>query len=318
MVVIERRKRKGYILTPSSLPCLGSIPTINITEGCAHGCSYCYTQGYSGYPGVGRVILFDNIPELVQAELARKRRRPRRVYFSPSSDAFQPLPEVLEVTYQTMTILLEANVEVAFLTKGVIEERFLTLFSTMPKRVFAQVGVTTLIERLGQTLESGAASPMQRLQTIENLTRIGIATWARLDPLIPDLTDSTENLAALLAELSRRRIHDVVASYMFLRPAFARRLSVQLNQLVGSADMAEAWSWHRLADGVGGGQMIALEDRRRRFARLRHLAASHGIEVHTCACKNPDLAAGSNCRIAGPLPSPLPVQDTPLFQATEP
>jgi DNA repair photolyase len=318
VVIVERQKRKGPILTPSSLPCLGNMPTINITEGCAHGCLYCYTQGYSGYPGAGRVVLFDNIPELVRTELCRKRRRPRRVYFSPSSDAFQPVPEILDVTYQTMSVLLESGVEVAFLTKGAIEERFLAMFSRCPTSVSAQIGITTLDQGLWRAFESGAASPRQRLQTIEDLTRIGVATRARLDPLMPDLTDTEENLSALLAELSRRGVQDIAASYLFLRPAFARGLSEHLHRGAGSARPACEWHWHDFADGVGGGQMIDREDRRQRFDRLEVLAAKHGIGVHVCACKNPDLAAGSNCRIAGPSPAALPMPDAPLFRATEP
>jgi DNA repair photolyase len=137
MVVVERRTRRGPVLTASSLPCLGKIPTINVTEGCSHGCKYCYIQGYSNYPGPDRVILFENTPGLVRAELSRKRQQPRRVYFSPSSDAFQPLPEVRQVTHETMAYLLAAGVEIAFLTKGIVGEPFLALFAKSPSLVFA-------------------------------------------------------------------------------------------------------------------------------------------------------------------------------------
>lgn len=289
------------------------MPTINITEGCAHGCSYCYTQGYSNYPGPDRVVLFDNIPELVRAELRRKRQRPRRVYFSPSSDAFQPVPEALEVTYQTMSALLESGVQVAFLTKGAISERFLALFSKSPTIVFAQIGITTLDERLWQVFESGAASPSQRLRTIESLTQINVATKARLDPLIPDLTDTQESLAPLLTELKQRRIPSIAASYLFLRPAFTQRLSEHLRLVAGSTYSINGWSWRQLADGLGRARTIGPNDRRKRFGQLGALAASHGIEVHICTCKNPDLAASPGCQIAGPSPAPLSNSDAPLF-----
>ncbi len=78
IVELIRRSRRTTVLTPSSLPCLKAFPTINITEGCAHGCIYCYTRGYSNYPGDGRVVLFENTPDLVSQELSRKRRKPRR------------------------------------------------------------------------------------------------------------------------------------------------------------------------------------------------------------------------------------------------
>jgi len=313
VVILERRDRRGPILTPSSLPCLRDMPTINITEGCAHGCSYCYTQGYSSFPGEGRVVLFDNIPELVRAELGRKRRCPRRVYFSPSSDAFQPLPDVQDVAHQTISILLEWGIEVAFLTKGALDERILALFAKTPKQVYAQVGITTLDEHLWQTFEPGAASPAARLRNMESLARIGVSTTARLDPLIPGLTDTEENLSTLLAELRRREVRKIAASYLFLRPAFAVRLAEQVHLLAGSACSPASWSWGQLADGVGGGQMAAPETRRCGFERLRGLADNHGIELHVCACKNPDLASAPGCLIAGPAQSSQPSREIPLF-----
>lgn len=314
MVVVERRQRKGPVLTPSSLPCLGAIPTINITEGCAHACSYCYTQGYSGYPGANRVVLFDNTAELVRAELARKRRRPRRAYFSPSSDPFQPVPEVQDVTFDTMSALLDRGVEAAFLTKGAVGDRFLALYANRPDRVFAQVGITTLAEGLMRALEPRAASAAERLRTIEGLTRAGVVTRARLDPLVPDLTDTEENLRPLLSALSQRGVRSVAASYLFLRQAFLRRVTERLRALAGWSHATENWPWCRFADGVGGGRMIGSESRCQRFGRLRDLAAEHNIEVHLCACKNPDLDLALNCQIAGP-PLPSARHDTaPLFR----
>lgn len=306
MVVLERRERCGPILTPSSLPCLGNMPTINMTAGCSHGCAYCYTQGYSGYPGDERVILFENIPDLIRNELPRKRKPPQRVYFSPSSDAFQPLPEVQQATYEAMEVLLSAGIEVAFLTKGVIEERFFRLFAASPSKVFAQIGITTLDESLCQALESGAATPAQRLGNIEALTRIGVQTKARLDPLIPGVTDTEDNLRPLLAALYEGGIRSIAASYLFLRPAFSRKLRARLHSLTDSVFSEATWNWHSFADGVGGGQTPSVEQRENGFRRLRALATELGMAVHVCACKNPDLAGAATCQIAGPTPTPHP------------
>ena len=293
------------------------MPTINITEGCSHDCVYCYTQGYGGYPGRRRVILFDNIPELVRTELRRKRKRPQRVYFSPSSDAFQPLDEVRAVTFETMSALLERGVEVAFLTKGVVGEHFGALFAKSAASVHAQIGLTTTSDRLWEMLEPGAASPAQRLRDIEELGRIGLAVRARLDPLIPGLTDAADNLHPLLDALGRRGIRNIAASYVFSRPAFARRLAEQLKRASEAGCGVGTWVWQDFADGVGGGRMLDPDARWARFDRLGQLAAEYGIDVHVCACKNPCRATETNCQIAGP---PLTAQwgrDTPLFHGLD-
>ena len=300
MVEIVRRKRKPPILTPSTIPCLRQLPTINVTQGCAIGCVYCYIQGYPDYPGQDRIVLYDNTADLVREELARKRKRPRRVYFSPSSDAFQDVPEVQEVSFETMRVLLDANVEVAFLTKGVIGSRVIEFFARAPQLIFAQVGITTLQDDLSAKIEPYAASPAQRLSGITSLARAGVSVTARLDPLIPDVTDTRESIAPLLAALRRVGVSAAAASYLFLRPQLALRRH-GLEVITSLCRDVDAWTYQRFLDGCGGGRMIGAWERRRRFEFLQALGKEVGIAIGACRCKNPDLTS-AGCGIAGPPP----------------
>lgn len=316
MVEVITHERKPPILTPSSLPCLQNVATINITEGCALGCKYCYIQGYSHYPGPERVILYANTPEVVARELVRKRKKPRRVYFSPSSDAFQYLPQVQDVSLRTMAVLLDAGIEVAFLTKGFITQRFRELFARHADRVFAQLGLTTLDRGLWHRLEPRTAPPELRIKAIEALLRLEIHTNVRLDPLISNLTDTDDNLLPVLRALAQAGIRDAAASYLFLRPRFDH--SVQ--PLIGAAGGTAFWSYQEFADGSGGGMMLPLAERAKRFARLEALGNSFGVRIRPCRCKNPTLAEDS-CGIVGPAlshPEGSLTQTTFGFHTPEP
>ncbi len=101
---LEIIERKSDVLRPSSLACLGRSydATINLTQGCPHGCVYCYARGYRNYPGDDRVLLYGNTVEKLRQELLRKRRLPETVYFSPSSDAFGPYRLLQRMTYEAM------------------------------------------------------------------------------------------------------------------------------------------------------------------------------------------------------------------------
>ena len=299
MVEVVRTKRKSPVLTPSSIPCLSQLPTINITQGCSLGCTYCYIQGYSHHPGPDRVVLFENTAELVRDELKRRRRLPSRVYFSPSSDAFQYLPEVQEVSFQTMSVLLDAEIEVSFLTKGFVEDRFIRLFAERPQLVFAQVGITTLQMNLWKLFEPRTAPPHKRIACLRALTEVGVTTTARLDPLFPDVTDTEENLTPLFQSLRETGIRDAAASYLFLRPPFAANVTEQVNRLSATAAEPVPWEYQRFATGCGGGRMIASEDRAKRFARLVSIGQRFDIRITACRCKNPELAS-ETCQIAGP------------------
>ncbi|MCG3177985.1 MAG: hypothetical protein BIFFINMI_00308 [Phycisphaerae bacterium] len=298
MVSLDRRVRKGPVLTRSSLPCLRHAASVNLTEGCAHQCIYCYSQGYSNFPGPGRVVLFENTPEQLAAELRRKRRPPRRVYFSPSSDPFQPPPAVQEATARSMSILLRAGVEVAFLTKGSMGPSVIEQLAQSSERVFAQVGITTTNPAMAEAFEPYAASPAQRLETIDQLIQAGIRVRPRLDPLIPGLTDTDDCFTEILCRLAERGVRSVAASYLFLRPAFARRLLEQMQSLGQSPTMR--WVLQRGVNGLGSSQVLPAVERQQRFAPLRAMAAKYGISVHVCSCKNPDVAEAEACQIAGP------------------
>ena len=316
-MTVERRQRKGKVLTPSSLPCLGSMPTINITSGCGMDCVYCYTQSYPSHPGTDQVVLYGNTPDLVRQELTRGRAKPKRVYFSTASDAFPMQREVQEVTFETMSVLLEHGIEVSFLTKGVLTKAFYPLFREHSSRVHGQIGISTLLHELWQRFEPRTASPWQRLRAAAKLVDIGVDTRARLDPLIPDITDDPDDLVKLFAALREAGVRRAAASYLFTRPAFKRRVedAIALPQLEERSPVAD-WSWHRFSEGVGGGRTIGAGERSERLDRVACIAATEGIDLRMCHCKNADVAGSRYCGIAG-TKAAEPAQNTPetLFQS---
>ena len=96
------------------------------------------------YPGDGRVLVYGNMPEKLQKELSSRRKLPAYVFFSPTCDVLQPIPQVLKVTYELMRVLLEYGIGINLLTKGRIPTKFMQLFSQYKKLVHVQIGITTL------------------------------------------------------------------------------------------------------------------------------------------------------------------------------
>ena len=312
-------ERKSNVLTSSSLACLAQIPTINLTAGCAHGCIYCYTQGYSCYPGSERVVIYGDTLQKLKGELGRRRRCPRAVYFSPASDLFQPVPEVLDLGYEILACLLDRGIGVAFLTKGRIPERHMNLLLSKAKLVRAQIGLTSLDADIMATFEPHAPSPSVRVAQIKGLIDRGIRTQVRLDPILPGLTDDRESIETLLAALAGAGVETIAASTLFLRPALTSSLknallSGQCRSLIGRFKPTG-----RLAIHAANSTVTALPPRVRReiHGRVTEIAGRHGIRAKVCACKNPDLPSQS-CSIAGDWATrgPGPTQPT-LFPAIE-
>lgn len=301
MVSVISTERKSAVLTPSSLACLSRIPTVNLTMGCAHGCLYCYTRGYRMYPGEGTVHVYGNTLELLRCELQRKKRKPAAIYFSPASDPFQPVPQVLDIAYRLFEEILGGGIGIAFLTKGVIPERHMTLLRQNAGLVRAQIGLITLDDALLRTFEPRAAPGAIRIAQMRQLTESGIKTQIRLDPILPAVTDDEGTFREVCRAAADAGVNDVAASVLFLRPAVIRRLvqASEANAAVARC-LAEFADARRLAIHAERSSVIALplEERERIFERVDNVASGHGLAVKRCACKNPDLASGT-CSIAG-------------------
>ncbi|MDY7108235.1 MAG: radical SAM protein [Planctomycetota bacterium] len=272
---------------------------MNVTAGCMHDCAYCYIKGYSQYPGDKTVVLYTDTAERVAQELKRKRSKPRSVYFCPSSDAFQPRTEILDESYRTMRILLEADVGVEFVTKGEVPRRFLDLFASHRGLVSGQVGLITLDDDLNHVLEPGAPSAGRRLATVRRLIRAGVRTSLRIDPIIHGVTDSDQQLARLLSAARFCGVSSVSASFLFLRPAIRSSLR---RGLAGDPLLARILRPFDESDrqGLRGGSRGAIalpaETRRVAFARITDLAQRNGLELRICGCKNSDLV-GTRCSL---------------------
>ncbi len=180
MIEVQMVDRKSPVLAPSSLACLRHLATINLMAGCAHDCVYCYIRGYRNYPGEARVTLYANTLERLRTELQRKRTAIPAVYFSPSSDLFQPVPQVLDMAYQVLKLLFEFRVHVTFLTKGVIPRKHMELLTEHAPLVWAEIGLIGLDDSVLRLFEPTAARASRRLKQIGELVRRSISTEVRL------------------------------------------------------------------------------------------------------------------------------------------
>lgn len=305
MIQVIPVERKSAVLTPSSLACLAHIPTINFTVGCAHECRYCYARGYLTHPGEGKIKLYINTLTKLQEELHRKRQKPTVVYFSPSSDPFQPVPEVLDLAYEVFSFLLESGIGVAFVTKGLIPERHRKLFALHAPLVRGQIGLITMDSAVTSTFEPWAAAPEVRLAQTVELIDAGVQVEARVDPILPGVTDGEVCLESLCAALAGAGVRRIAASVLFLRPAVIGSLrrcvkdQEMVHRLLDRFARAEPMAIHAENSRV---RAIPTEERLEIFHRLKSIAHRYGLEMLVCACKNLDISRGS-CHITGRWPT---------------
>lgn len=299
MVSVVWAERKSSVLSSSSLACLAQIPAINLTAGCAHGCIYCYARGYSGFPGEDKVVIYKDILYKLKNELLRRKNRPQAVYFSPSSDIFQPIPEVLELSHSIAEFLLSKDIGIAFLTKGRIPKKTLRLLLEHADKVRAQIGIITNDDAIRSTFEPNTASVNARLEQMAEMVAGGVDIEARLVPILPGITDTVDSVDRLCGAISRAGIKKAAISTLFLRPAIVaslRRISDKgiLAKLLSSYDDQKRAAIHAHHSSV-----IPLPRQKREeiYSRFRQGARKYDIALSICGCMNPDI--GGTCNISG-------------------
>ena len=298
MIQIDFIERKGHVLTKSTLKCLSQVASINPTMGCIHQCAYCYARGYSMYPGDGKVLVYGNMPEKLRKELSVRRKLPAYVFFSPTCDVLQPIPQVLKVTYDLMHILFEHGVGVNLLTKGRIPAKFLSLLKQHKELAHIQIGITTLDRDIQRKIEPYAATPQERIRNIEQLCAIGIVPEVKLDPLIPGVTDTKTNLTALFKVLQGLGVNSTGINYLFLRPQIKKNLDKALGNTPFLSKILEYYktskSMNLLAEQS---RVIALgvEYRKQAYENISKWAKEFGIYAYVCGCKNPDITEEPLC-----------------------
>ena len=299
---IVYKERKTNFLTPSGLRCLAGLPTVNISAGCAHKCVYCYTKGYSVYPGDDVVELYEDMVKRITDEISRKRNKPRAVYFCPSCDPFQPIEQIQQVSFEVMKMLLDKGIGVQFVTKGKIADQTLQFFEKKSSLVCGQIGITTVDDNIRRIVEPHSATVEDKLIQLKRLNDAHVKMSMRCDPLIHGLMDSAQQIEDLFTAATKTGCKEIAISFLFLRPAITKSLKQNISDKELLNRILKPYSKPiQLPIGVKNstGKMLPTKVRKTIFARIRKIADRHSISIHICGCKNPDITS-ENCYITRP------------------
>jgi DNA repair photolyase len=181
--------------------------TINPYRGCTHACVYCFARPTHTYLDLnaGRdfereIVVKVNVPELVRAELAKKRWRGEHVALGTNTDPYQ----WVESRYKLMPGIWEAMRDFSnpcsVLTKSPLLLRDLALFKQIAERTefVANLSVPTLDEKAWRATEPHTPHPRTRLAAVGELNRAGIPTGILIAPLMPGINDKPAQVEKIL------------------------------------------------------------------------------------------------------------------------
>jgi DNA repair photolyase len=210
------------IITRNESPDISFDRSINPYRGCEHGCSYCYARPAHAYMGLSPGLDFEsklfaksNAPELLRAELSARNYQPRTIALGANTDAYQPIERERRITRRILEVLSEFNHPVGIVTKSALVTRDIDILGPMAKKGLVKVAlsITTLDAKLSRAMEPRAATPMKRLEAIEQLSAAGIPTVVMVAPIIPAVNDSEIEAILKTAQTAGAR----EAGYVMLR-----------------------------------------------------------------------------------------------------
>ncbi|MHB8104753.1 MAG: radical SAM family protein, partial [Dehalococcoidales bacterium] len=232
--------------------------------------------------------------------LPSKKSKPQAVYFSPSSDIFQPVPEVLELSHSVLEFLLTNGIGVAFLTKGCIPDKTMNLLLNHANRVRAQIGIITHDDNLRRIFEPNTASVDSRLGQMEMMITGSIAVEARIMPILPGITDKPDSISSLFQAIASTGVKRAAISTLFLRPTIVGSLKRNISDKVTLEKLLDIYAGERRLPVHAEHSSVTPLPRPKRqeiYTRFSQIARKYDINLSICGCMNPDI--GGTCNIAG-------------------
>lgn len=199
--------------------------SINPYRGCWHQCVFCFarrTHGYldeDGVAGWGRVYVKVNAPEVLRAELTRPSWRREQVALGTATDAYQPVEGTYRITRRIVAELARARTPTGIITRSPLICRDADVLEDLARRADLRITVSlpTLDAELARKLEPTVSPPAKRLFIVQTLAARGLRVGISVAPIIPHLTDSRENFAALV-----RAARDCGASFVWSNVLYLR------------------------------------------------------------------------------------------------
>jgi DNA repair photolyase len=188
---------------------------MNLYRGCQHRCIYCDSRSecYQIEDFDGEVLVKANAIELLRQELARKRVK-GPIGLGSMNDCYMPLEREINLTGQALKVIAEFGFPVHVMTKSTLVLRDLDTLAKISE-CYATVSftITTADDDLGKKLEPGSARVSERFEAMRVLADRGIQTGVSMMPVLPFITDSEENIAAIV-----RQTHEHGGAYII--PSF--------------------------------------------------------------------------------------------------
>jgi DNA repair photolyase len=211
--------------------------SLNPYMGCAHRCTFCYVRAFelrADRPfddAYGRSIRVKvNVADVLRRELARPSWERECVAVGAATDPYQPAEGRYRLTRSCLQAFADHRTPFSIITRNPMIVRDLDVLAEAARR--AEVSVTfsvpTLDDDVWRTTEPGTPHPRRRLEALARLVDAGIKTGVGMAPILPGISDRSEQLAAVVRAAREAGATGLWANVLNLRPGTREHFLEQL------------------------------------------------------------------------------------------
>jgi DNA repair photolyase len=217
-----------------SIESLGvSLPLFDITTGTgdfvangtiSHNCfarpSHTYLNFDAGRDFERRIVVKVNAPEVLRRELRKKSWAGAHVAMGTNTDPYQRCEGRYRLTRGVLEVLRDYANPCSVLTKSPLLLRDLDLFEELASTAgfSANLSIGTLDEEVWRRSEPGTPHPKARMAAVRQLVAAGIPCGILMAPILPGISDSPEQLRAVVRAAAEAGASHLTPITLHLRP----------------------------------------------------------------------------------------------------
>lgn len=212
-VLNKHKKRDSWFLDDYS---------VNPYEGCSCNCLYCYIRGSKyGENMEEGLFIKANALEVLEKQLQNRARKGEYgiVLVGSGTDAYMHQEADYKMTEGMLKLLLKYRFPVFISTKSTLITRDIQLLreideaailpddlkNNLKTGVILSVSISGMDEKVYGMLEAGAAPPLKRLETLQELKEAGFLTGVNAIPVLPYISDTEEELEKIISAAKKYR-----------------------------------------------------------------------------------------------------------------
>ncbi len=223
-IVRNAKSHKNYIAFDYAM---------NVYKGCDHGCIYCYARSsyYDRRNNFECVIPKTNALHIVMSDLMNKSKK-GIILAGGVTDPYNSKEKEYRLSRNALKIIDGFGFGVSVITKSDLVVRDLDILIDIEKVApsIVNFSITCSDDELCKKIEPFVSTSTERFKAIEMLSKNGVITGVLIDPLLPFITDTEQNITEIV-----KKSKDHGATYIYLA-SFVTMADVQRDYFYQEAE----------------------------------------------------------------------------------